>query len=110
MIRRPPRSTLFPYTTLFRSVRSAAAGVCEAASPAAPVLRLRDVPWRRPRVRAQSPGAELRVHAPGRSVGGVATRQRPGESQAGRGAARGVPQSGAGAALRGEAGAADVIR
>src|SRR5260221_5476135 len=25
MIRRPPRSTLFPYTTLFRSVRSAQA-------------------------------------------------------------------------------------
>src|SRR5256885_10890753 len=25
MIRRPPRSTLFPYTTLFRSVRPAAA-------------------------------------------------------------------------------------
>src|SRR3712207_9175881 len=25
MIRRPPRSTLFPYTTLFRSVRHAAA-------------------------------------------------------------------------------------
>src|SRR2546422_7700964 len=25
MIRRPPRSTLFPYTTLFRSVREAAA-------------------------------------------------------------------------------------
>src|SRR3989442_4981734 len=25
MIRRPPRSTLFPYTTLFRSARSAAA-------------------------------------------------------------------------------------
>src|SRR2546425_6328670 len=25
MIRRPPRSTLFPYTTLFRSVRSTAA-------------------------------------------------------------------------------------
>src|SRR2546430_11206617 len=24
MIRRPPRSTLFPYTTLFRSIRSAA--------------------------------------------------------------------------------------
>src|SRR5260370_811212 len=32
MIRRPPRSTLFPYTTLFRS-RSAAR--CEAASPTA---------------------------------------------------------------------------
>src|SRR5260370_24245637 len=26
MIRRPPRSTLFPYTTLFRSVRPALAG------------------------------------------------------------------------------------
>src|SRR3712207_8982272 len=26
MIRRPPRSTLFPYTTLFRSVRGAATG------------------------------------------------------------------------------------
>src|SRR3712207_8377357 len=26
MIRRPPRSTLFPYTTLFRSARPAAAG------------------------------------------------------------------------------------
>src|SRR5256886_10494233 len=27
MIRRPPRSTLFPYTTLFRSGRFAAAGI-----------------------------------------------------------------------------------
>src|SRR2546429_5045219 len=27
MIRRPPRSTLFPYTTLFRSVRKRPAGV-----------------------------------------------------------------------------------
>src|SRR5437763_9931276 len=26
MIRRPPRSTLFPYTTLFRSLRALAAG------------------------------------------------------------------------------------
>src|SRR5256885_8079248 len=32
MIRRPPRSTLFPYTTLFRSVRAAG-----------PVARLSDV-------------------------------------------------------------------
>src|SRR3712207_7012699 len=29
MIRRPPRSTLFPYTTLFRSAGLAAAGVGE---------------------------------------------------------------------------------
>src|SRR3712207_8787842 len=32
MIRRPPRSTLFPYTTLFRSVRSGGIG-----RPVAPV-------------------------------------------------------------------------
>src|SRR3712207_7674215 len=33
MIRRPPRSTLFPYTTLFRSIRhrDQAVGVCRVA-------------------------------------------------------------------------------
>src|SRR3712207_7510359 len=36
MIRRPPRSTLFPYTTLFRSRRLA---VCTARSTAAALLR-----------------------------------------------------------------------
>src|SRR3712207_7319334 len=30
MIRRPPRSTLFPYTTLFRSARQAADGLAVA--------------------------------------------------------------------------------
>src|SRR3712207_8344562 len=30
MIRRPPRSTLFPYTTLFRSSRVAARALCVA--------------------------------------------------------------------------------
>src|SRR3712207_7571978 len=30
MIRRPPRSTLFPYTTLFRSVRARAAAAAAA--------------------------------------------------------------------------------
>src|SRR5437762_7934059 len=30
MIRRPPRSTLFPYTTLFRSGRSFSASPCSA--------------------------------------------------------------------------------
>src|SRR2546422_4484966 len=34
MIRRPPRSTLFPYTTLFRSIRREALGVSGAAKPA----------------------------------------------------------------------------
>src|SRR3989442_16022816 len=37
MIRRPPRSTLFPYTTLFRSRR----GVSEAVWPRADVRRSR---------------------------------------------------------------------
>src|SRR3712207_7574686 len=44
MIRRPPRSTLFPYTTLFRSIefisyRADVAGTVECgAAPALPVL------------------------------------------------------------------------
>src|SRR5438874_7080462 len=32
MIRRPPRSTLFPYTTLFRSFAACAVGVASAAT------------------------------------------------------------------------------
>src|SRR5216684_7722232 len=39
MIRRPPRSTLFPYTTLFRSARS------RSATPR-PRRPLPHVPWR----------------------------------------------------------------
>src|SRR3712207_7907672 len=33
MIRRPPRSTLFPYTTLFRSPRDVAASAMDRHSP-----------------------------------------------------------------------------
>src|SRR3712207_9042493 len=33
MIRRPPRSTLFPYTTLFRSENVASVLTCTAAQP-----------------------------------------------------------------------------
>src|SRR2546429_6459908 len=36
MIRRPPRSTLFPYTTLFRSRDAAAENANPASSPASP--------------------------------------------------------------------------
>src|SRR2546427_4231999 len=37
MIRRPPRSTLFPYTTLFRSPRTIPEARCQAeASPVGP--------------------------------------------------------------------------
>src|SRR3712207_8844509 len=39
MIRRPPRSTLFPYTTLFRSIRD---GVAIEADRAARVIIARD--------------------------------------------------------------------
>src|SRR3712207_8345441 len=38
MIRRPPRSTLFPYTTLFRSRRQPAAPGAEAHADVHPVL------------------------------------------------------------------------
>src|SRR2546428_9419030 len=38
MIRRPPRSTLFPYTTLFRSVLSIAALACYGACDAISVV------------------------------------------------------------------------
>src|SRR3712207_8775347 len=44
MIRRPPRSTLFPYTTLFRSLgarRRAAVLACNLVSRQSPVKRLR---------------------------------------------------------------------
>src|SRR5438874_5399988 len=55
MIRRPPRSTLFPYTTLFRSLRHQAVGERGAPPDAAPCDR--GVPSgareRPPRPRAQ---------------------------------------------------------
>src|SRR2546422_7181041 len=40
MIRRPPRSTLFPYTTLFRSVRSSTG---ETVARFEPVVRRRPI-------------------------------------------------------------------
>src|SRR2546425_9296521 len=40
MIRRPPRSTLFPYTTLFRSARNAPAIDAFLSLPACEELRL----------------------------------------------------------------------
>src|SRR3712207_7152396 len=41
MIRRPPRSTLFPYTTLFRSVHPPRHGEGRAAAAALPAASLR---------------------------------------------------------------------
>src|SRR5258708_14200528 len=40
MIRRPPRSTLFPYTTLFRSMRNSSYIHCERS-----ISRQRTTPW-----------------------------------------------------------------
>src|SRR3989441_10834356 len=39
MIRRPPRSTLFPYTTLFRSISASTARSCTRASAWASAVR-----------------------------------------------------------------------
>src|SRR6266568_7347373 len=39
MIRRPPRSTLFPYTTLFRSRRSRVRPPCSPVRPPPPARR-----------------------------------------------------------------------
>src|SRR3712207_8241023 len=48
MIRRPPRSTLFPYTTLFRSSHHAAAAAAADRRAAAVPRDLRDLPVRDP--------------------------------------------------------------
>src|SRR2546422_9643578 len=56
MIRRPPRSTLFPYTTLFRSFLTKQSGGCSApataeallSSDAPAAIRTRDLRLRRP--------------------------------------------------------------
>src|SRR2546426_7575693 len=46
MIRRPPRSTLFPYTTLFRSLREPAQHVDQEEREAARVVRGAEAPTR----------------------------------------------------------------
>src|SRR3712207_7199058 len=67
MIRRPPRSTLFPYTTLFRS-------------PAAPA---RAPHWRPPRPRRERPrrGGTAGAVAPGRRAAGRRTPHRTRRSE-----------------------------
>src|SRR2546429_95660 len=53
MIRRPPRSTLFPYTTLFRSRRERRAHprhpALRTAAPQSEARRRRALPWGRKR-------------------------------------------------------------
>src|SRR5258708_18701606 len=54
MIRRPPRSTLFPYTTLFRSTRATAARYFQAHRGAPPCFGLPSGGGRRHRTRPRS--------------------------------------------------------
>src|SRR3712207_7670627 len=59
MIRRPPRSTLFPYTTLFRSQGLVPAGPCLQRSPEpapmCPALLLAQPDWPHPLPALTSP-------------------------------------------------------
>src|SRR3712207_7091179 len=55
MIRRPPRSTLFPYTTLFRSSGPPAPGGGAPPRPAGPWRRRGGGPCRRRRARGARP-------------------------------------------------------
>src|SRR2546422_9187798 len=64
MIRRPPRSTLFPYTTLFRSLLVRGAADQDRDLPAHPRGRLargRAAEWR-DRPRGEHPAASRRDH------------------------------------------------
>src|SRR5215211_8769855 len=61
MIRRPPRSTLFPYTTLFRSRRCA--GSCSRARPAAPSPARRARRRRSCTSRSEEHTSELQSHS-----------------------------------------------
>src|SRR2546429_6615238 len=48
MIRRPPRSTLFPYTTLFRSVRRVVEAAPDAGVAALTLFAFSSDNWKRP--------------------------------------------------------------
>src|SRR3989442_2926649 len=68
MIRRPPRSTLFPYTTLFRSrLRAAAQVPWPAGGPAAPLEALAHGPGVHHQVGGLLPGQGRDVRAHRRS-------------------------------------------
>src|SRR3712207_6872352 len=68
MIRRPPRSTLFPYTTLFRSPDGAPTTAGDDG-----VRRRRSVPWRT--TLAAAGGLALFLAFPGPDLGLLADRK-----------------------------------
>src|SRR2546422_6153260 len=57
MIRRPPRSTLFPYTTLFRSPRGGAAPSLSVPAPVSLTSSVRHGPWKKDRTFTAPPAA-----------------------------------------------------
>src|SRR3712207_7951490 len=63
MIRRPPRSTLFPYTTLFRSLAASLTSISERSGP--PVIDSRIA--RAPSIDVSSSGEEIAFSAAARS-------------------------------------------
>src|SRR2546422_4665358 len=68
MIRRPPRSTLFPYTTLFRSQRASAREL-EIESGGSVVENRRVVPVIKPLQRSAGIGDQLRSAEDGCGLG-----------------------------------------
>src|SRR3712207_7018553 len=78
MIRRPPRSTLFPYTTLFRSHGVGGAGD-PRRGPAQPARRRRRRPTRRAVRRDRGGGVGQELVDP--RVGGGARRGRRGRDR-----------------------------
>src|SRR5260221_1250216 len=64
MIRRPPRSTLFPYTTLFRSPRKRLREMAPSRSPTATTPRSSGVLWRSSSPeRSEEHTSELQSHS-----------------------------------------------
>src|SRR2546422_11755418 len=103
MIRRPPRSTLFPYTTLFRSVRPAATLRCVRGGGAGG--RRRCAGLRRGRVRSLGSRLVRRgggpvfqaLRAAGGGGGGAPRRRGRGREQGhGPGSGRGAGGAGGG--------------
>src|SRR5256885_4902791 len=70
MIRRPPRSTLFPYTTLFRSLK-----MLEAAREIAPAIALFGCPKLRLHIRPDA--ARKLLHLGSLYTEGQKRRERP---------------------------------
>src|SRR5438034_6067002 len=62
MLRRPPRSTLFPYTTLFRSLSDGSAPSCRAKSPLCGISSLMTSAPRSPS-RSEEHTSELQSHS-----------------------------------------------